>query len=338
VRLVTVIVLFVALAACGPPEDDPIVREPPPVPDETPPTEDEPPEPMTPPELADWSRGAQAPVALTEVAGASLGGELWTAGGLTADGRATDAVLVYDPTFDAWGDAPALPEAVHHAALVSTGDGLWLVGGYTGDGFGTPTDAVWRLDMATGTWQRGPFLPEARAAGAGAWDGRRLVYGGGVGPDGLSGDVFALEDGSWRVLGELSEPREHLAAAGDVEGSVWFLGGRTGGLDTNLTAVDAVQGDEIARVGELPTARGGLAAFWVPEIGACAVGGEAPERTFGDVECIAEDGTVTVLPALEVPRHGLAAGVVDGVVIVGLGGPEPGLHVSAVVERLVVDG
>jgi non-specific serine/threonine protein kinase len=285
-----------------------------------------------------WTRGADTPVALSEVGAARLGGQVWVAGGLTADGDAVTTVQVYDPTFDSWSVGPELPEAVHHAALVSTGRELYLIGGYAGPGFDTPTDAVRRLDPAAGGWADAPGLPQPRAAGAGAWDGARVVYGGGVTSGGLAGDVVALAGDAWQTVGALAVPREHLAAANDRQGRVWFLGGRTGGLDTNVGTVDLVRDGEVSRLGELPTPRGGVGAFWSPQTGACLVGGEEPEGTLAAVECIDGRGTVTALPPLQEPRHGLGAVVVEGVAYAVLGGPEPGLVTSGTVEALLLVG
>jgi hypothetical protein len=109
-----------------------------------------------------------------------------------------------------------------------------------------------------------------------------------------------------------------------------------GGLDGNLATVDLVEGFTVRPLGDLPTTRGGVAAFWWPGLGACLVGGESPGGTNADVECIASDGTQTRLNDLAVPRHGLGAVALDGSAWVLLGGPEPGLFVSDVVETLVL--
>jgi hypothetical protein len=57
------------------------------------------------------------------------------------------------------------------------------------------------------------------------------------------------------------------------------------------------------------------------------------DPTGRSVECIGAV-TTTTLPGLTVPRHGLGAAFVDGRAYVVLGGPRPGLTVSAVVEML----
>ena len=82
-----------------------------------------------------WKRGADAPVALTEVAVAAHDDRIWVAGGLTGEGAGSTDVLVYDPEADTWTDGPDLPVPVHHSSLVSDGASLWLVGGYAGNGF-----------------------------------------------------------------------------------------------------------------------------------------------------------------------------------------------------------
>lgn len=283
-----------------------------------------------------WVRMADAPIALTEVAAAVHAGRIWVAGGLDDGGRAVDRVLTYDPATDRWAESTRLPEPVHHATLVSDGAGLFLIGGYTGDDFGRPSVAVWRTDDPDARgWEAGAQLPEARGAGAAAWDGQgAIIFGGGVGPDGVSGDVFIQTDAGWRALTSLSQAREHLAASSSSPGTVTFLGGRAGGA--NLRTVDRVSAaGAVEGITDLPTARGGIASFAAEGLGDCVVGGEGPNGTFAAVECI-DVGGVTTLPGLGVARHGLGAVVVDGRAFALLGGPRPGLTVSAVVEALAL--
>lgn len=288
------------------------------------------------PTFGAWQRLADAPLPLTEVAAAAHDGRLWVAGGLGPSGGSATAVQVYEPAADSWSGGPALPVGLDHAALVSTGTALYVVGGYTRAGGTRIGAAVHQLNPAGQAWVAGPPLPEARAAGAAAWDGTRVVYGGGVGPAGVSGDVFVLEPDGWRLAARLGEPREHLAAASDGDGRVWFLGGRVGGLRGNLGAAELFESGGVRRIGDLPTPRGGVAAFWVAGVGACLAGGEGPDGTFDEVECIDDDGRLTVLPALGFPRHGLGAAVLRGVAYVALGGPTPGLSVGPVLEGLAL--
>jgi hypothetical protein len=287
------------------------------------------------PSAATWQPGPEAPIALIEQATAVHDGRIWTAGGLTADGQAVDTVLILDPASGEWSEGPPLPIRLHHAALVSDGVDLWLLGGYLGDTFGAPTDVVRRLPGGDpeAAWEVGSPLPQLRAAGAAVWDGERIVYGGGVGPGVISDLVFALgDDGTFAPIARLSISREHLAAATDGAGQTWFLGGRQGGLDSNMARVDVVEGNVSEVVGEMPSARGGVAAFWSPSVGACMLGGEAPDRAFRDVECITAAGETSVQPPMLVPRHGFGAVVIDGTAYAVFGGPEPALTVSSTTE------
>lgn len=263
-------------------------------------------------------------------------GRIWLAGGLSPFGEALTDVAIFDPATDEWSDGPALPAAVHHAALVSDGERLLLIGGYLGSAFNRPTDIVFALADGDEGWQPGPSLPEPRAAGAAAWDGARVVYAGGVG-DGIEDDVFALAGDGWEPIGAMREAREHLAATSDLEGRTWLMGGRVGDLTSNLGTVEIVEGADITLLGDLPTPRGGVAAVHVSGIGACLTGGEAPDRAYTTVECMAADGTVTTLPELLEPHHGHGAALIDGVAYALLGGPEPTLSAGSTVESLAVD-
>jgi hypothetical protein len=289
----------------------------------------------SPSAAAVWRRAADAPIALTEVAVAAHEGQVWVAGGFREDGSPSDATMVYDPESDTWSDGPTLPEPIHHAALVSNGDTVVLVGGYVGEGFDQPTNRVLILAVVgPPAWVDWEPLPEPRAAGAAAATVNSIVYGGGVGPGGVRDEVFELgPDRRWREIATLSVAREHLAAAGEGN-RVWFLGGRQGSLETNLATVDLLTGNSIRQLDDLPTPRGGVAAFWLEEVGACLAGGESPGGTHAEVECSDQAGEVTVLADLAEPRHGLGAAVVDGVVYLVSGGTQPGLSVSATVEVL----
>lgn len=288
--------------------------------------------PSAGPALA-WARLPDAPFARLEMAVAEHDGRIWMAGGLSPFGEALTDVEIHDPASSEWADGPALPAALHHAALVSDGERLFLIGGYLGSAFNRPTEIVLVLDEGAERWEPGPPLPAARAAGAAAWDGARVVYAGGIG-DGVVDDVYALADGAWQRIGAMGAAREHFAAVSDLAGRTWLLGGRVGGMDSNLGTVELVEGDSITSLGDLPTPRGGVAAFHHPALGACLTGGEAPDRAYTTVECMTAEGEVTTLPETWEPHHGHGAAVVDGIAYVLLGGPEPSLSAGSTVEAL----
>jgi hypothetical protein len=285
-----------------------------------------------------WRALPDAPFARLEMATAAFEDRIWTVGGLLATGEGLTEVAILDPTAGTWSDGPSLPVPLHHAALVSDGERLRVVGGYVGSAFNLPAAETWVLEPGAESWAAGPSLPDPRAAGAAAWDGERIVYGGGVGPNGVEDEVYVLAGDAWEELGGLPTLREHLAAASDGAGTVWFLGGRVASLESNLADVALVTGDEITSIGELPTARGGVAAFFVPGIGGCLTGGEAPDRAFAEVECIDAAGRVTTLAPMANVRHGHGAAVVGSTAYVVLGGPTPGFSAHASVEALDIGG
>jgi Kelch motif len=281
-----------------------------------------------------WTTLAKSPLKRTEVAAGVLGGKIWVLGGFADNGAPQTDVIIYDPGADKWSAGPKLPEALHHPAAASDGNRLWVVGGYIAAAQSTPTAAVRYIDSG-GTWRDGPPLPAPRAAGALAWDGKRLLFGGGVDPSiAPSADVFALEGDNWRRIGELGVAREHLAAASDGQGNTWFLAGRLGPLDTNRSDVDLVTGDKITRLGQIATARGGVAGFYLPAFGGCVAGGEQNSGTFNNIECIRLDGSTTTLAPMITSRHGLAAVTIGDAAYTLLGGTTPGLSVSDAIEVL----
>lgn len=280
-----------------------------------------------------WRQLADAPAARTEVASAAHAGRLWVVGGFAADGSASSAVFVMDPGDASWSEAAPLPEAVHHAALVSDGERLYVIGGYVGAGFERPTTAVWAMRQS-GNWEAAPPLPEPRAAGAAAWDGARIVFAGGVGPGGVAAEVYALAGEEWEPLGVLAEARQHLAATTDGEGRTWVLGGRHTSLATNVGTIELLVDAEVELVAADLTPRSGVGAFWLAGLGACLVGGETPDGTSAAVECVDAAAQLTELPPLDVARHGIGVALLDDGAYAVMGGEEPGLFVSAVVERL----
>jgi hypothetical protein len=261
-----------------------------------------------------WTATARSPLGVESAGVAVFQNKIWLAGGFDGTRQGRTDVLIYDPASDSWSSGPKLPEPVSHAALVSTGQELYVIGGYAGNTT-DPIATVRRLDESASTWVEVSSLPVPVGAGAAEWDGQRIVYAGGVGGNGQpSPSVFALENETWRRVGRLSQAREQLAAATSGNGVVYFLGGevRKGDAKTSFGTVDAVEGDTVRKIGELPTARGAVGGFHSPEDGACAGGGRQGGELRAEVECITPDGATKKLPSLETPRHSLMMAAVDG--------------------------
>ena len=200
-----------------------------------------------------------------------------------------------------------------------------------------PTAAVRRLDDGATAWADGVPLPERarRRRGRVRRQADRLRRRRRAGRRRERGLRAATGDGRGRRIGRLPTAREHLAATSDGAGRTFVLGGRVGGLDSNLAHRRRRRGRRRSRtIGDLPTPRGGVAAFWWPSLGACLAGGESPGGTNPQVECIdrRRHARATARPRRRAPRRRRA--VVDGTAYVVLGGRQPGLFTSDVTEAL----
>ena len=278
--------------------------------------------------------GAPAPTRpwrLTEVAGRrrTTAGSGWRAGSVTTVPPSTQCTSTTRRT-DAWtAAARRFPKPVHHSTLVSDGERCaWSAAASDSDSSSRRRCPPARSRRAD-SWVDDRPLPEPRAAAP-----RRVTAPGSCSPAASNptaspSRLFALETDGARSLGRLSRPREHLAATSDGAGRTFVLGGRVGGLSGNLATVRSRRGRDGPVVGELPTPRGGVGAFWWPTLGACLVGGESPGGTNAQVECMDPDGAVEALPDLGAPaprsgRGGRRRARPTSL----LGGQQPGLFVS----------
>jgi hypothetical protein len=166
---------------------------------------------------------------------------------------------------------------------------------------------------------------------------------GGVGADGGSPTttmVYHPPTNTWSTAAGLITRRQHLGV-GAFDGLVYAVGGRTGGLDTNLDAAEAFDpsAGTWTVLPDLPTARGGLAAAATSNGFIVAAGGERPTGTFDEVEALHVDsGNWISLPPMPTARHGLGVAAVGTVVFVLAGGPEPGLSFSDANESFDLPG
>lgn len=275
------------------------------------------------------------PVPRTEVVAARVGSEIVVLGGLTLDRSASRRVDAYSPARDSWRRLADLPVGVHHAMAVGEGGRLYVLGGYTA--LGQPLRTAFVLER--GVWRRLPRMPFPRAAAGVGVAGRRIVVVGGVGEGRrLARNALSLDlrTKRWSVVVGPT-PREHLGVA-SLAGTVYAVGGRTAGLDTNLLDFESYRpGDRTwRRLSPVPDPRGGTGAAALGGI-VVSVGGEEPGGTIGEVLAyrVGERRWVQ-LADLPTPRHGVGVAALGGRVFVVGGGPEPGLTVSSANEALQV--
>ena len=284
-----------------------------------------------------WQRAAPIPEARSEVAAATVRGEIAVFGGYLSDGSSSPRIDLYSPRANEWRRLPDLPVGLNHAMAAAAGGRLYVVGGYGEDGRAQRRGWVYDGSRV----RELPPMPETRAAAGAAVVGTRLYVAGGVteGAQGrrLATRLLVLDLGRLRWSTTRGPtPREHLAVTA-ARGTLYVLAGRLGGLDTNLATFEAfTPGRGWRRLPPVPGRRGGTGAAASGGM-IVSAGGERPEGTIASVYGY-EIATRRWrrLPDLPTPRHGLGVAASGGRVYAIAGGPVPGLTVSAANEYLEV--
>jgi N-acetylneuraminic acid mutarotase len=286
-----------------------------------------------------WRDEAPLPTARGEVAAATTGDGIAVIGGFLADGRSSRRVDVYSPPTRRWHRLPDLPRAVNHAFAAAWRGRLYVAGGY---GATERLRTAWVFEA--GRWRPLPSLPYGLAAGGAAvLDGRLYLVGGVAGPPDRSRLVpraLVLDLAHpvrWRFAPGPAR-REHLAVAA-TSGSIYAIGGRSAGYDTNSKLVQSWRPGNPGwqTKAALPESRGGAGAAAIGGT-IVSVGGEAPAGTIGTVFAYdVADNAWRRVANLPTPRHGLAVAAFGGRIFAIGGGRSPGLGVSDVSESLAVD-
>jgi non-specific serine/threonine protein kinase len=286
---------------------------------------------------ATWRQLAPALSQRTEVAAAASGARIVVAGGYRADGGTVATTEILDTTTGRWAAGPDLPAAVNHAMAASVGDTVYLFGGYLANG--RPTQAAYKLDGDA--WRAVASMPQPRAAATAVAQDGKVYVAAGIGSAGLADEMLVYDPAAdrWSTAPGPPTRREHLGGAG-FGGLVYTVGGRTGGLNTNLSAFEAFdpRTGEWSTLPALPTRRGGLAATATCAGQIVAAGGEAA-ATFAEVEVFdIAAGTWKAFPPSPSPRHGLGVVALGNTVYTLSGGPKPGLHVADTTEAIDLGG
>ena len=286
---------------------------------------------------AAWETRAPLPLPRTEVVAATVGSEIFVLGGLTAERTASKRVDAYAPARNSWRRLPDLPIGVHHSMAAGVGGRLYVLGGYTAAG--TPLRTAFVL--AGERWRALPRLPFPRAAaGVGVARGKLVVAGGVTTAGRLARNALSFDVGSARwSIAVGPTPREHLGVTA-LAGTVYAVGGRTAGLDTNLLHFESYRpgAKRWTRLTPVPDPRGGTgAAALLGHV--VSAGGEEPAGTIAEVLAYrVADRRWIRLDDLATPRHGIGMAALGGRVFVIGGGPEPGLTVSSANEALRIGG
>jgi non-specific serine/threonine protein kinase len=277
-----------------------------------------------------WQLGRFSRFAVQQLPAAVLDGRIWLAGGLTGAEQATNQTEHYDPTIHQWGPGPPLPFPVHHAMMVNYRDQLWLIGGFIPKGSNLEAAASARvLILKNGRWVNGPALHHARAAGAAAVVGDKIVVVGGRTGGKSEQDVSATEvyDGKgWHDAAGIPVPGDHLAAVSDGSKYLYAIGGRHLDASANHKAVqrfDPATG-QWTQLTPLPTADSDLGAAYVGGQ-LITFGGENLFSVFRTVRAYnPATNTWRTLPGMAEPRHGMGVAVIGKTIYAVDGASQPG--------------
>jgi len=193
-----------------------------------------------------WTAGpatevARLPDARSDLSAVTLGGTTYIAGGYDGSAMTPDVLATTDG--ESFRSVARLAIPVRYAAVAGLGSTLWVVGGVTStsEGGTTETDAVQKVDLASGQVTVAGRLPEPMGhATALTLDGQVFVVGGRT-SSAPSASIFRLDpvSGALALAGQL--PRAVSDAGSVVVGSVGYLvGGETNGAAEPLDTVVAL--------------------------------------------------------------------------------------------------
>jgi Kelch motif len=288
---------------------------------------------------------AQSPFQRSEVGAARIGDRIYVVGGFLGDGRTTGSMAAYDISEDEWHTLRALPQPANHPGVTSLRGKLYVLGGQRGTQ-NRRSDALWRYNPKTNRWKRLPDAPTARAAMGFASRGRKLFAAGGQNDRSFELrqlQVYDVRKRKWRRLDPMPTGRNHLTAVA-ADGTIWAIGGRRPGAQ-NLRTVERYDpgAGRWRRAPKLNVARSGIASA-VADRSIIVFGGEELDpggTTIAEVERLRfghPRPTWRLIEPMPAPRHGLGGAAKNGFVYALEGGPQPGLSVSSIVERLDLTG
>lgn len=276
-----------------------------------------------------------------ETAVVALDGLVWVLGGFNRNGQIVPYVETYNPQTDSWSRKADFPVPAHHMNATVVDGIIWitgfLAGGFAADG------RSFTYDPAADTWEPAVDLPAGRDRGAsatGVIDGKIYVAGGVAGGAVSDFDVLDPRTGIWTELPDLPRNVDH-AGFGVIDGKLVVASGRAGAITSFTEQVDIFD----PAVGQweqgapIPTPRGGVASAVLG--GQLYVFGGEGNRAeasgvFPQVEAydLVADTWIELDP-MPIPRHGLGAVALDGVIYLPGGAPEEFLRATDVHQAFV---
>ncbi|WP_432989039.1 Hsp70 family protein [Dactylosporangium sp. CA-233914] len=206
---------------------------------------------------------------------------------------------------------------------------LYIIGGYTAEDPRGATDAVWILDLISGSYIRGPSLPKAKSHMGVVLDNNRTIWViGGLTDKGASDEVYTLKAGAnaWVEGPKLPVKRNSGAAAFDGSGII-YAGGTDPATNAPTDNVWALSNGTWSQIGTLSVPREKLAATSDRTGTVWFIGGAYlnQSKTYDTIDVMShrQMDTKTNLK-LDHPREGPSALVISGIGLCVLGGHNGG--------------
>lgn len=262
---------------------------------------------------------------IQETAVVAIGTSIYVMGGFNAQMGIVDDVRVFDVVTSTWSAGLELPRVMHHMNATVVGDIIYVLGGMT-TSFNPIGDAMsWNVSTTPARWTPLAALPaNLRGAAVTGAIGTKIYVAGGLAPGFAASSAFSAYDtatDTWdTTLPALPTTVDH-ACGGVINGKLYVIGGRAGGIETIKTTVyEYTPGGAWVEKAAMPTGRGGTACA-VYEGTIVVTGGEGntalPSGVFANVEqyVAATDSWLTLQP-MRTPRHGTGSAVVNGLLYV----------------------
>lgn len=238
-------------------------------------------------------------------------------------GRGNKPVQVFDSSQNKWSTLAPLPMEMHHFQPVVLNGYIYVIGAFT---CCYPTETsiadIYRLNIASNTWETFGTMPSARLRGAaGTVVHNNKIYLIGGNNNGHSGgavgwfDEYDPATGNWTILPDAPNARDHFSAAMIGNHLVAAAGRQTnksfGGMVGATDVFNFNTGQWTTR-DSIPTPRAGT-MLGVKNGNVIIIGGETDTQleAHDQVEAyhVASDEWRT-LPSLDQGRHGGAGGVI----------------------------
>lgn len=287
---------------------------------------------------------------------AALDDQIFIIGGVHYDNNGTvetiNRVESYSTVNQKWHVAAPVPQPVNHPNVAALNGKIYLAGSLAAGVNWTALPNTYVYTPANDSWTELAPMPEGTARGSsvvGVYNDTIYLAGGQlfleiVPPYRQPGlelvSSYNVKSNAWDTtsLPPLPQARQH--ASGAVVGSTFYvIGGREfdiGSFHDTVFALDLDNPTEWKEMARMPTARGSLACAALEGVVHCFGGEGNPENEHAIFDQVEAYDTVedkwSVLPHMEVPRHGMGAVAVGGRIWLPGGGVKTAMAPVGIVD------